>query len=102
MEGSFDSKLYAKAAFGGAVYCRITHGCTTLFDTVKTRMQLDPANHTSFICAGMCIISAEGSGASFTGVIPTFQVHIVQGWFKFGGMEICETRFMMEVSEQDA
>ena len=51
LEGPFDSKIYAKAAFGGAVYCRMTHGCTTLIAAVKTRMQLDPAKHTSFICA---------------------------------------------------
>ena len=102
LEGPFDSMLYAKAAFGGAVYCRITHGGTTHIDVGKTRMQLDPAKYTSFICAGKSIISAEGSGALFTGVMPTFQGYIVQGWFKFGGMEICKTRFAMEMSEQDA
>ena len=26
----------------------------------------------------------------------------MQGWFKFGGMEICKTRFAMEMSDQDA
>ena len=100
--GPFDSMLYAKAAFGEAVYCRITHGGTTPIDVVKTRMQLDPAKYTSFICAGKSIISAEGSGALFTGVMPTLQGYKVQGWFKFGGMEICMTRFAMEMSHQDA
>ena len=33
--------------------------------------------------------------------VPYSQVCVVQGWFKFGGMEICKTRVMMEVSEQD-
>ena len=47
-------------------------------------------------------ISAEGSGALFTGVLPTFQGYRVQGWFKFVGMEKSKTRFAMEMSEQDA
>ena len=100
--GPFDSMLFAKAAFGGAVCCSITHGGATPIDVVKTRMQLGPAKYTSFICAGKSIISAEGSGALFTGVMPTFQGCLVQGWFKFGGVEICNTRFAMGMSEQDA
>jgi len=49
------------------------------------------------------IVAAEGSGALFTGVMPTFQGYFVQGWFKFGGVEICKTRFAMAcASEKDA
>ena len=40
-EGPFDSMLYTKAPFGGAVCCRITQGGTTPIDVVKTRMQLE-------------------------------------------------------------
>ena len=100
--GPFNSMLYATAAFGGAVFCSITHCGTTPIDVVKTRMQLEPAKYTSFICAGKSIISAKGSGALFTGVMPTFQGFLVQGFFKFGGMEICKTRFAMEMRELDA
>ena len=84
------------------MYCRVTHGGTTPIDVVKTRMQLDPAKHTSVICVGKSVISAEGSGALFTDVMPTLQGYIVQGWLKFGGLEVCMTRFAMEMSDQDA
>ena len=65
-------------------------------------MQLELAKYTSFICAGKTIISAEGSGAMFTGVMPTFQGYLVRGGFKFGGVEICKSRSAMGMSEQDA
>merc|ERR1712135_117340 len=101
-QGPFDLMHYVKAAFGGAVCCSVTHGGTTPIDVVKTRMQLEPAKYTSFVSTGRSIISAEGSGALFTGVMPTFQGYFVQGWFKFCGVEICKTRFAMGMSEQDA
>jgi len=101
-QGPFDLMHYVKAAFGGAVCCSVTHGGTTPIDVVKTRMQLEPAKYTSFASTGKSIISVEGSGALFTGVMPTFQGYFVQGWFKFGGVEICKTRFAMGMSEQDA
>merc|ERR1712188_254271 len=48
-------------------------------------------------------VAAEGTGALFTGVMPTFQGYFVQGWFKFGGVEICKTKFaQMMGSEQKA
>merc|ERR1712093_669836 len=56
----------------------------------------------SFMGTYRQIIAAEGSGALFTGVMPTFQGYFVQGWFKFGGVEICKTRFAMSMSEKDA
>ena len=93
---------YAKAAFGEAACCSVTHSGTTPIDVVRTQMQLEPAKYTSFISADKNIISAEGSGALSTGVMPTSQGYFVQGWFKFGGVEICKTRFAMGMSEQDA
>ena len=82
--------------------CSVTHSGTTPIDVVKTQMQLESAKYTSFISADKNIISAEGSGALSTGVMPTSQGYFVQGWFKFGGVEICKTRFAMGMSEQDA
>ena len=93
---------YVKAAFGGAVCCSVTHSGTTPIVVVKSLMQLEPAKYTSFFSADKNIISAEGSGALATGVTPTSQGYFVQGWSKFGGVEICMTRFAMEMSEQDA
>jgi len=101
-QGPFDGMHYLKASFGGAVCCSVTHGGTTPIDVIKTRMQLEPAKYTSFIGTGKEIVAKEGSGALFTGVMPTFQGYFVQGWFKFGGVEICKTRFAMMMSERDA
>merc|ERR1712183_1048723 len=67
-----------------------------------TRMQLEPAKYTSFIGTGKQIVATEGSGALFTGWMPTFQGYFVQGWFKFGGVEICKTRFSMAAGEKSA
>jgi solute carrier family 25 phosphate transporter 3 len=101
-QGPFDAMHYTKAAFGGAVCCSVTHGGTTPIDVVKTRMQLDPTKYTSFMGTGKAVFAEGGWGALFTGVMPTFQGYFVQGWFKFGGVEICKTKFAMTMSEQDA
>ena len=76
--GPFDSMLYAKAAFGGAVCCSVTHGGTTPIDVVKTLMQLKPVKHTSFFSADENTIS-DVSGALTTGGTPTSQSYFVQG-----------------------
>ena len=65
-------------------------------------MKLEPAKYTRFFSADKNIFSAEGSGALATGVTPSSQGYFVHGWFKFGGVEICKTRFAMGMSEQDA
>merc|ERR1719436_1631178 len=46
----------------------------------------------------------EGTAALTTGAMPTFQGYFVQGWFKFGGVEICKTQFAKKLcsSEQEA
>jgi len=92
---------YLKAAFGGAVCCSVTHGGTTPIDVVKTRMQLDPGKYTGFFSTFKAV-AAEGTGALFTGVMPTFQGYFVQGWFKFGGVEICKTKFAQAMSSEQA
>jgi solute carrier family 25 phosphate transporter 3 len=101
-QGPFDGTHYLKASFGGAVCCSVTHGGTTPIDVIKTRMQLEPAKYTSFIGTGKEIVAKEGAGALCTGMMPTFQGYFVQGWFKFGGVEICKTKFAMMMSERDA
>merc|ERR1712050_733485 len=103
MGGPFDSMHYAKAAFGGAVCCSVTHGGTTPVDVIKTRMQLDPQRYTSFLGTYRDVVRSEGRAALITGWLPTFQGYFVQGWFKFGGVEICKTKFaQMMGSERKA
>lgn len=101
-QGPFDSMHYTKAAFGGAVCCSVTHGGTTPIDVVKTRMQLDPGKYTSFLGTFNQIKATEGTAALFTGVMPTFQGYFVQGWFKFGGVEICKTKFAQAMPSEQA
>merc|ERR1719454_379868 len=50
------------------------------------------------------VAATEGSGALLTGIVPTFQGYFVQGFFKFGGVEICKTQFAKKLcsSEKDA
>jgi len=101
-QGPFDAMHYLKAAFGGAVCCSVTHGGTTPIDVVKTRMQLDPGQYTSFIGTFKHVHAEGGMGALFTGVMPTFQGYFVQGWFKFGGVEICKTKFAQAMGSEQA
>ena len=96
------NKLCANAAFGGAVSCSVTHSGTTSVDIVNSQTQLEPAKYTSFISVDKNTISAEGSGALFTGEMTIFQCfrcYFVQGWFKCGGVEICMTRFAMGMTQ---
>merc|ERR1712113_1189152 len=37
-----------------------------------------------------------------TGMMPTFQGYFVQGWFKFGGVEICKTKFAQAMGSERA
>merc|ERR1712048_435509 len=102
MGGPFDFMHYTKAAFGGAVCCSVTHGGTTPIDVIKTRMQLDPQKYTSFLGTYKQIVSSEGASALITGWKPTFQGYFVQGWFKFGGVEICKTKFAQAMGSEQA
>merc|ERR1712113_164415 len=77
-----------------------THGGTTPVDVVKTRMQLDPQRYTSFRGTIQDVIKNEGRGALITGWLPTFQGYFVQGWFKFGGVEICKTKFAQAMDSE--
>merc|ERR1719313_587653 len=65
-------------------------------------MQLEPTKYTSFMGTGKAVMAEGGTAALFTGVMPTFQGYFVQGWFKFGGVEICKTRFAMAMTEEQA
>lgn len=102
-QGPFDTTHFLKAAFGGAVCCSVTHGGTTPIDVLKTRMQLDPAKYPSLMGAFRDVHANEGGwGALFNGAMPTAQGYFVQGWFKFGGVEIFKLKFAQSMSEQDA
>ena len=99
--GPFDSMLHAKAAFGGAVVLQYharryhTYRCRQDADAVGTsevhEFHLRRQEHNLRRELG-CLV--HGCDAN--------QGYLVQGWCKFGGVEICKTRSAMGMSEQDA
>lgn len=102
-QGPFGLHHYTACAFGGAVCCSVTHGATTPIDVIKTRIQLEPQKYTSgFIGTLRSVMKAEGTGALFTGATATAQGYFVQGWFKFGGVEICTVEISKRLDEQTA
>jgi len=101
-QGPFDAKHYTACAFGGAVCCSVTHGATTPIDVVKTRIQLEPTKYSGFISAFRQVMKAEGFGALCTGATATAQGYFVQGWFKFGGVEIGTCVIAGSMSEESA
>lgn len=57
-------------------------------NSVKTRIQLDPATYNRGLVGGFRqVIAKEGAGALLTGAGPTFAGYFLQGAFKFGGYE---------------
>merc|ERR1711870_159182 len=56
--------------------------------------------YTSFLGTFNAVKSAEGTAALFNGWMPTFQGYFVQGWFKFGGVEICKTQFAQSMGSE--
>merc|ERR1712054_115968 len=102
-QGPFDSTFYLKAALAGGICCGLTHGALTPVDVVKTRIQLDPGTYNKGMVGGFRqVIAAEGSGALLTGLGPTCQGYFVQGWFKFGGVEIFKTKITKAIGEEAA
>ncbi|EKX55035.1 hypothetical protein GUITHDRAFT_63299 [Guillardia theta CCMP2712] len=85
----YNLMYYIKGALSGGICCGITHGALTPVDVVKTRMQLDPAKYNKGMIAGFKqVIEGEGAGALLTGFGPTATGYFIQGWFKFGGVEL--------------
>merc|ERR1712039_248178 len=58
--------------------------------------------YTSFLGTYKQIAAHEGRAALITGWLPTFQGYFVQGWFKFGGVEICKTKFAQAMGSERA
>merc|ERR1719416_68043 len=102
-QGPFTSGFYLKAALAGGICCGLPHGALTPVDVVKTRIQLEPQKYNQGMVAGFRTVAAEeGAGALLTGLGPTCQGYFVQGWFKFGGVEIFKTKMAMSMGEKAA
>merc|ERR1712054_425233 len=48
------------------------------------------------------VVAAEGAGALATGLAPTAIGYFVQGWFKFGGVEVCKVKLSKAYGDQGA
>ncbi|KAJ3074406.1 mitochondrial phosphate carrier protein, partial [Rhizoclosmatium hyalinum] len=88
-QGPFTPLYFIKGALAGGICCGVTHGALTPVDVVKTRIQLEPTVYNKGMISGFRqIIAAEGAGALLTGLGPTAVGYFIQGWFKFGGVEL--------------
>lgn len=102
-QGPFDLAFYLRAGLAGGLCCSITHGALCPVDVVKTRMQLDPVKYNSGMIGGFRkVIAEEGMGALATGLGPTAVGYFVQGWFKFGGVELFKINISQSLGEEKA
>merc|ERR1712195_81237 len=102
-QGPFGTSYYLKGALAGGIFCSLTHGAACPIDVVKTRMQLDPVKYNQGLVGGFRqVIAEEGAMALSTGLGPTAQGYFIQGWFKFGGVELCKIQFVRTLGEESA
>jgi len=98
-----DFMYFIKGAAAGGICCSITHGALCPVDVVKTRVQLDPVKYNSGLVGGMRkIIAEEGAMALTTGLGATAFGYFVQGWFKFGGVELFKIKAVETLGEEVA
>jgi len=99
----FNLMYYVKAAAAGAICCSVTHAAMCPVDVVKTRIQLDPVKYNKGMFGTFTqIVSAEGAAALTTGLGATAAGYAVQGWFKFGGVELFKIKIAESIGEQRA
>jgi len=99
----FDTMYYTKAALAGGICCSITHGAVCPVDVVKTRIQLEPQKYNSGMIGGFRkVIAEEGVAALSTGLAATAVGYFVQGWFKFGGVELFKIKAAGMMGEKKA
>merc|ERR1712159_888281 len=102
-QGPFGVSYFLRGALAGGICCSITHGGACPIDVVKTRMQLDPVKYNQGLIGGFRqVIAEEGAMALSTGLGPTAQGYFIQGWFKFGGVELCKINFVRYFGEEKA
>jgi len=92
-EKTYDLMYYIKGAAAGGICCSITHGALCPVDVVKTRVQLDPIKYNTGLIGGFkTVVKEEGVMALSTGLGATAFGYFVQGWFKFGGVEVVKIK----------
>merc|ERR1719446_1919297 len=102
-QGPFDLMYYTKAALAGGICCSVTHAAVCPIDVVKTRIQLEPQKYNSGMIGGFrMVIAEEGVAALSTGLAATAVGYFIQGWFKFGGVELIKIKSAEALGEQKA
>lgn len=92
-QGPFDAVHFLKGGLAGGICCGITHGALCPVDVVKTRIQLDPVTYNRGMIGGFSqVIKNEGISALATGLGPTVVGYFIQGFFKFGGVELIKVK----------
>jgi len=100
---TYDLTYYTKSALAGGICCSFTHGAVCPVDVVKTRMQLEPQKYNSGMIGGFRqVIAEEGVAALSTGIGATAVGYFVQGWFKFGGVELFKIKAVESLGEKKA
>lgn len=102
-EKKFDLTYYLKGALAGGICCSVTHGALCPVDVVKTRIQLDPVKYNKGMIGGFRqVVAEEGVAALATGLGPTAVGYFIQGWFKFGGVELFKINMAQSMGEEKA
>jgi len=97
----YGSGYFLKSAIAGGICCSITHGAVVPIDVVKTKIQLEPATfNKGMVDAAKTIVKSEGIMGLSTGLAPTALGYFVQGWFKFGGVELCKINFAKNLGDE--
>merc|ERR1712127_990818 len=99
----FGMMYYTKSALAGGICCSITHGAVCPVDVVKTRIQLEPQKYNKGMIGGFrTIIAEEGAMALSTGLGATAFGYFIQGWFKFGGVEVVKINTVKALGDEKA
>ena len=70
---------------------------------MKTRMQLNPAKYNQGMIGGFkMVIAEEGAMALSTGLGATAIGYAIQGWFKFGGVELLKIKAAQALGDKKA
>merc|ERR1711879_920168 len=89
------------SALAGGICCSITHGAVCPVDVVKTRIQLEPQKYNKGMIGGFrTVIAEEGVMALSTGLAATGVGYFIQGWFKFGGVELFKIKCAFAMGEK--
>jgi solute carrier family 25 phosphate transporter 3 len=72
-------------------------------NSIKTRIQLDPATYNRGMIGGFRqVIQNEGAAALLTGAAPTFAGYFLQGALKFGGYEFFKQQSVNVIGYENA